>query len=174
MRKTIAVLVLSSFICILGFTESIFLEDHRRSVERNLRGLLFMAVGVVTTTVSILGAWRSAESPTDDGIGWIALAGVGGGVLSWGMWAAYDSDSEIRRLEFAMENESSFTDLELVLIDAELVDVGMSESALLASKGRPESINTTLFEDHIRKQYVYGDGGPYVYVDNGVVTAVQQ
>lgn len=52
------------------------------------------------------------------------------------------------------------------------VAVGMTAKQVLASCwGKPERINTTILSSSRREQWVYGS--QYVYVDNGIVTAIQ-
>lgn len=52
--------------------------------------------------------------------------------------------------------------------------IGMSRSALIESWGRPQKINTTVTEYGKEEQFVYGNFGPYVYVENGKVTSWQK
>ena len=51
--------------------------------------------------------------------------------------------------------------------------VGMSESDLVKSWGKPERVNTDTYASGQHKQYVYGNR-QYVYVVNGVVSAISQ
>jgi hypothetical protein len=52
------------------------------------------------------------------------------------------------------------------------VSIGMTKAQVIASCwGKPQNINTTATANGIHEQWVYGGG--YVYLDNGVVTAVQ-
>lgn len=51
--------------------------------------------------------------------------------------------------------------------------LGMPEKMLIMSWGKPISINENVGSWGVHKQYVYGDFGPYVYVENGKVTSWQ-
>ena len=54
--------------------------------------------------------------------------------------------------------------------------VGMSEGMLRASWGSPETVNRTVTSSVVSEQWVYHRAYPhdaYVYVENGVVTALQ-
>lgn len=53
------------------------------------------------------------------------------------------------------------------------VKIGMSEYLLIFSKGKPTRINKTTGRWGVKKQYVYGIRN-YIYVENGIVTAIQQ
>lgn len=53
------------------------------------------------------------------------------------------------------------------------VFIGMSEQQLVASKGKPRNVNRTSTAWSITEQWVYGSFGPFIYLENGVVTAVQ-
>lgn len=53
-------------------------------------------------------------------------------------------------------------------------EIGMSETDVkLSSWGNPDSINKTKTENGVHEQWVYGNGR-YIYLDNGVVTAIQE
>lgn len=53
-------------------------------------------------------------------------------------------------------------------------EIGMSETDVkLSSWGSPDSINKTTTENGVHEQWVYGNGR-YIYLDDGVVTAIQE
>jgi hypothetical protein len=54
-----------------------------------------------------------------------------------------------------------------------LVHVGSLESAVLTACGKPMRINTDDDGDGPDEQWVYSSFDDYVYIKNGVVTAVQ-
>lgn len=64
------------------------------------------------------------------------------------------------------------SDIEWHLITTGKIAIGMSETALMCSWGNPEHVNRTLTARTTRKQYVYR-GNQLVYVENGLVTAIQ-
>jgi hypothetical protein len=51
--------------------------------------------------------------------------------------------------------------------------VGMFDSMVRESWGRPDSINVTTMSDGEREQWVYRDRGAYVYFEKGRVVAIQ-
>lgn len=52
--------------------------------------------------------------------------------------------------------------------------IGITREQLkLTSWGLPEDINKTSTEHGVSEQWVYGDG-KYVYIDDGIVTAIQE
>lgn len=51
--------------------------------------------------------------------------------------------------------------------------IGMSETQLIKSWGRPKDINRTVGSWGSHEQWIYGDLGPYIYVLNGRVTSWQ-
>jgi hypothetical protein len=70
-----------------------------------------------------------------------------------------------------LERRKALTAFEWRLVDKHSVAIGMSEAALFCSLGSAE-INTTVNKYGEDKQYIYSPDF-YVYVENGVVTAVQ-
>jgi hypothetical protein len=86
-------------------------------------------------------------------------------------------DTDIRS---ELERRKVFTQQEWQLIDTRSMAVGMSELALIASKGVPSiygGVNTTVTASGPSKQYIYRETNyhkpSYVYVENGKVTAYQ-
>jgi hypothetical protein len=67
---------------------------------------------------------------------------------------------------------------EIRLIKAEKIQIGMSESALIASWDQPTRINRSVGSYGVHKQFVYGGSSTYlsrtyVYVENGKVRGWQ-
>jgi len=56
-------------------------------------------------------------------------------------------------------------------IKAHKVGIGMTADQVIQSVGKPQSVNRTTTAAGVNEQWVYGGG--YVYLDNGIVTAVQ-
>ena len=72
--------------------------------------------------------------------------------------------------------DTGATEEELGLVAEGKYAIGMHEMSLLYSLGSPRDINTTRYANYKMSQYVYGDplyNATYIYVDNGLVTAVQ-
>ncbi len=70
------------------------------------------------------------------------------------------------------------TEVELKLVQERKIKIGMSETALLASWGRPRKINRSVGSYGVHKQYIYGtysrySSPTYVYVENGKVRSWQ-
>ncbi|MEN6446021.1 MAG: hypothetical protein ABFC98_08290 [Candidatus Cloacimonas sp.] len=51
--------------------------------------------------------------------------------------------------------------------------MGMTKEQLITAWGRPKDINRTVTMYSTHEQWVYGDFGPYVYLEDGVVTSWQ-
>ena len=51
--------------------------------------------------------------------------------------------------------------------------MGMTKEQLIMAWGKPKDINRTVTRYSIDEQWVYGDFGPYVYLEDGVVTSWQ-
>lgn len=58
-------------------------------------------------------------------------------------------------------------------IKQRLINIGMSEAALVCSWGLPNRVNTSTGSWGTKKQWVYG-GGQYVYTSNGRITGWQK
>ena len=54
-----------------------------------------------------------------------------------------------------------------------IIELGMNETEVTCSWGRPNDVNTSIYSFGTHKQYVYG-GGQYAYFENGKLTAIQQ
>ena len=106
---------------------------------------------------------------------------ISGGVVSVGgmLWLLNvlpdntGSFDKVRRLEHLKDNSENYNTQEINSIINGTIFIGMSESALIACWGKPRDVNKTVGEWGTHKQYVYGDFGPYVYVENGYVTSWQ-
>jgi|GEM_PF-2347243 hypothetical protein len=59
------------------------------------------------------------------------------------------------------------------LVESEKIRIGMTECELYAAWGSPLKINRTIGNWGTHVQYIYGRNGPYVYTENGVVSAFQ-
>jgi hypothetical protein len=58
-------------------------------------------------------------------------------------------------------------------IQAHQVVVGMGAAQVVAAWGQPREKNRTTTANHVREQWVYGDAQRFVYLDDGLVTAIQ-
>lgn len=84
------------------------------------------------------------------------------------------SDAEVTWNEIV--RRKLVTPEEIDLIKTRIVQVGMSECAMLAAWGAPDRQNTTVSARGRMIQHVYRRGGlsaQYVYTMNGVVTSIQ-
>ena len=108
-----------------------------------------------------------------------AAVAVGGllwlvyGVLANAAPDQLEAGDKVRRLEHLKNNSENYNTQEINSIINGTIFIGMSESALIACWGKPRDVNKSVGEWGTHKQYVYGDFGPYVYVENGYVTSWQ-
>lgn len=51
--------------------------------------------------------------------------------------------------------------------------IGMTKEQIVASWGNPEDINRTVGRWVTHEQWVYGEGGPYLYIENGKLASFQ-
>lgn len=86
-----------------------------------------------------------------------------------------------KKIRDELEFREILSDAEWVLIDANTIQVGISELALICLRGAiipgvNGSVNVTTGSWGVHKQYVYKDpfgGRSYVYLENGKVTSWQ-
>lgn len=62
---------------------------------------------------------------------------------------------------------------ECMAIAEKKIFIGMNKEQLVMSWGRPRDINRTGTSYSTHEQWCYGDFGPYIYVEDGVVTSWQ-
>jgi hypothetical protein len=72
-----------------------------------------------------------------------------------------------------LRNHPQWSDRGIVGVACRAVWIGMTDEELVAVRGRPEKINTTVTAGGRHEQWVYGGLSFLAYVDNGVVTAWQ-
>lgn len=58
-------------------------------------------------------------------------------------------------------------------IESKRVSIGMNAEQVLLSWGDPRDVKTTVTADGREEQWIYGKGDSYVYLANGLVTAIQ-
>lgn len=78
----------------------------------------------------------------------------------------------INKIKSFVKFNPQFQEYEQVALNKQ-VTLGMPESLLLLSWGKPQDINTTVVPNKVHKQYVYGSG-VYVYTDNGIISSWQK
>lgn len=78
-----------------------------------------------------------------------------------------------KRAKILHEANPSWDKEDCMLIIGRRIWIGMSEDQLVKSWGRPNDVNSTVGSWGSHEQWVYGDFGPYVYVENGTVTSWQ-
>ena len=83
-------------------------------------------------------------------------------------------EQNIQIIRTTMEQKNLFTAAEWRDIDNEYIRTGMSEPVMVCVMNHPyfrvNSFNSIYGSS---KQYIFGDFGPYVYLDNGRVTSWQ-
>lgn len=86
----------------------------------------------------------------------------------------WDAESAAR-----VQQENSALQAKVRRLDAireRRVYVGMTRDDVIESWGRPDSVNRDVYAGAVKEQWIYerSEGGrQYVYVDNGLVTAIQ-
>lgn len=133
-------------------------------MKKLLLTLVVLLVGGCVT----LSSSEQAASLDDNSLCLRAFAPLRGGIYG-------HTPDAIARAEIS--RRGLIKDAEWTLIDQQKIRVGMSECGLLASWGRPSTINSSVGSFGKSKQYVYrgyfASGTNYVYVKNGVVEAFQ-
>jgi hypothetical protein len=117
------------------------------------------------------GIILSASGP-DNMLGGVLLAGAGGGLAGGGFGLLMNHQPKIAKYEYLVDHPELSNKLQYQIENSK-ISLGMTEEQLIASWGRPRDINTTTGSFGVHKQYVYGDFGPYVYVEDGKVTGWQ-
>ena len=82
--------------------------------------------------------------------------------------STYDS-----RFAEEIERRSFFSEEEKQLIREQKVQMGMRSELLRCVFGYPSDINRTVTSNSTSEQWVFRNDGWYVYVENGVVTSLQ-
>jgi len=82
------------------------------------------------------------------------------------------SSARSRVVNLTMKNPSWSDDM-LVLVACRGIRIGMTREQLIASRGRPSSINRTIGSWGVHEQWVYGDLGPFIYLEDGLLTSWQ-
>jgi hypothetical protein len=150
-------------------SDSIFQTDYEDAVRRQRRGTIMTWTSIVTLSAGVFFATRKSD------IGVLSIPsfaiGLYTGVRGSMVWA--ESGLESSRLGYAIENEQRMTGREIEAVRDERIFIGMSETGLRSSWGSPMRINTFLNSTSRREQFVYGTGGPYVYLENGRIQSIQ-
>ncbi|WP_322889305.1 MULTISPECIES: hypothetical protein [unclassified Yoonia] len=73
-----------------------------------------------------------------------------------------------------IERRQLFSAEEMQMILRGPLKIGASELVAICSWGPYFDVNTTTTSSGVNKQYVMGQFGPYVYTQNGLVTALQR
>ena len=179
--KKVIVLALCAFLNAQTVTaESVFQADYDEHKALETLGMVLVVSGCVIAGISLIVAWVGSTEPvTYEDLNApfldieIIIGGIGGGMAGGGGGLWYNHKNHVYRLGIAIEYEAEFSTREIDAILNETLFIGMSELALRASKGMPSNINTSTGTWGTHKQYVYGDYGPYVYVEDGKVTSWQ-
>lgn len=75
------------------------------------------------------------------------------------------------RVKKMVADHPTWEDEQIAMVLCKRVGIGMTAAQVRLSWGAPESINTTTYASGDHDQWVYGNS--YVYLENGIVTAVQ-
>ena len=91
--------------------------------------------------------------------------------LYWCCSAAADLHCAINAPSTCTRDESKQS--VITAIQQEKIMIGMPAEAVNLSWGPPDEINNTVTASSTQEQWVYGDHGPYVYINNGKVESWQ-
>lgn len=163
MKRTLAILLLVTFVAAGVMGESVFLPSYSQAKEETTNRRLLALGGflVGATGLAIMAAG-------DPGVPPVLMTSVGMSVGGVALLASDESRSKMERFERAMELEPVLTGREKEAILDSFVFVGMSEPSLRLAWGDPTRINRSSYGPD---QYVY-PGYRYVYVnDQGIVEA---
>ena len=79
--------------------------------------------------------------------------------------------TRVRRL---IAEHRQWSDEELLSVACGGIVIGMSAEQVVASWGRPNDINRSIYSSGVHEQWVYGElDASYVYLEDGVVTSLQ-
>ena len=121
------------------------------NIENNKEQNSFDIIEFSTDDIIIADVWASGEKTLTKE--YVNLDSV---VSAYG---TYDSDGSTKSKYFPIGSDP---------------EIGMSETDVkLSSWGSPDSINKTTTEYGVHEQWIYGNGR-YIYLDDGVVTAIQE
>lgn len=119
-----------------------------------------------------------AEPPRakNDAKEWLALFAVVGFalLLCFGFYSC-DKASAERDAQYHKRIGEEQDANQAILRDAikqHRIIIGMTRTQVIASWGKPDDINRTITEGHVSEQLIYPNS-KYAYVDNGVLTAIQ-
>ncbi len=122
------------------------------------------------------------DSPDPQTVQWLRLARAEWGKRAYEEKGAVVMDaaklmcpkSERRstdRLKQAMAKHPEWGDDVLAAVTCHYVQIGMTPAQVRASWGDPEEVNRTILPGTVHEQWVYGNS--YVYLEDGIVTAIQ-
>jgi len=77
------------------------------------------------------------------------------------------------RITTAVRGHPEWSDSDLASVACGAVWIGMTADQLLASRGKPQNVHRTVNALGTSEQWVYGDLGSYVYLDDGRVSSWQ-
>ena len=181
-----AIILTLCFILVAGqlFAASTLDEQlvDAQAEQKKHTGTLWLSVGIMalsTMPISMARQMDSRGGGYSDDANAMRILGYAGVAL--GLYLVYVGYVGVTKAIAKVESltrakiagSSSFSSRERKAIMSGDIFLGMSEKALLLSWGDPEDVNTSVGDWGTHKQYVYGDFGPYVYVENGIVTSWQ-
>lgn len=77
-----------------------------------------------------------------------------------------------KRLRYIEEHNEIDEKIKMAIREGKLI-IGMNRDQAIASWGKPEKINRTVTRAGNTEQWVFGSFGPFVYFENGILTAWQ-
>ncbi len=78
------------------------------------------------------------------------------------------------KVQSVIRRHGEWSDTDLALVACRRIRLGFTGDQVIASWGRPNTINRTTYSFGVHEQWVYGEyGGSYVYFEDGKVTTIQ-
>lgn len=127
--------------------------------------------GEVNSTQAVIGSAALLVGAAVGLLDWALTARQRGVVERLGNEVGFARSRQLQA-ERASDLERRFNEREQNAIQARIIFLGMSEAAMLESRGQPIGVNRTVTAAGEHKQYVY-PGGVYIYTEDGVVTSWQ-
>ena len=101
--------------------------------------------------------------------------------IKWGKGQrAQLSSRRHRAMTLMLQSDKLLNEINFVQVNTRTVEIGMNTCGVLASLGRPETVNTTRTATATRAQLIYTSRKLYVYTEaagksgNGIVRTIQQ
>jgi len=169
--KKVFVFVLVGMVSIhCAVADGVLLPILEKQQAAEKRGHLMELAGLFVSTAGLILAFAGEDSSSAR-ISDLTTVALGGGLVVGGIASSRHAHGRLDRLELGVKYESAFSSEELAAIIDSRIFPGMSELALLASRGNPQRIAVASDSYGIRKIYLYPKRNEQIIVTDGVVTS---